>query len=54
MIKQNSNILDERISAHEKLCIEKYDNIKSRLMRLEVILMTSTASIIGLLLNLSF
>jgi|TARA_R110001606_G_C15233544_1_gene635362 hypothetical protein len=54
MTKPTLSILDEKVNSHEKLCLEKYENIKSRLLRIEIILMSSTASIIGLLLNLSF
>tara|TARA_R110000787_G_scaffold33724_1_gene88128 strand:- start:10272 stop:10436 length:165 start_codon:yes stop_codon:yes gene_type:complete len=54
MTKPTLSILDQKVNSHEKLCLEKYENIKYRLLRIEIILMSSTASIIGLLLNLSF
>tara|TARA_R110000744_G_scaffold11366_2_gene34513 strand:- start:230 stop:394 length:165 start_codon:yes stop_codon:yes gene_type:complete len=48
-----SQILEQRIDDHEKLCLEKYDNIKSRLVRIEAILIGSTASVIALLIKIS-
>ena len=48
-----SQILEQRVDDHEKLCLEKYDNIKSRLVRIEAILIGSTASVIALLIKIS-
>jgi hypothetical protein len=47
------SILKEKVDSHEKLCLEKYDNIKNRLIRIELIMMTGTAALIGLLIKLS-
>jgi hypothetical protein len=49
-----AEILEQRVNEHEKLCLEKYDNIKLRLVRIEAMIIGSTASVIGLLLKLSF
>ena len=48
-----SQILEQRVDDHEKLCLEKYDNIKLRLVRIEAILIGSTASVIGLLIKIA-
>lgn len=53
MTKPTISILEEKVKSHEKLCLEKYDNIKARLIRIELIMITSTASVIGLLIKLS-
>ncbi len=54
MTKPTVAIVDQKINDHEKLCLEKYDNIKARLVRIEQLMIGSTATVIGLLVKLSF
>jgi len=52
MAKATIAVLDEKISNHETLCIEKYENIRQRLIRIETMIIGSTISVMGLLLKL--
>jgi hypothetical protein len=52
MAKATVAVLDEKITNHETLCIEKYDNIRQRLIRIETMIIGSTISVMGLLLKL--
>ena len=54
MTKPTVSIIDQKINDHEKLCLEKYDNIKARLVRIEQLMIGSTATVIALLIKLSF
>ena len=52
MAKHTVAVLDQKISDHETLCLEKYDNIRQRLIRIETMIIGSTISVMGLLLKL--
>tara|TARA_R110002050_G_scaffold4549_6_gene21962 strand:+ start:1288 stop:1458 length:171 start_codon:yes stop_codon:yes gene_type:complete len=54
MDKVNLSSINQKVNDHEKLCLEKYDNIKMRLVRIEAMIITGTAAVIALLVQLSF
>ena len=52
MAKATIAVLDEKITHHETLCLEKYNNIQQRLIRIETMIVGSTVGVMGLLLKL--
>lgn len=47
-----NKILEVRISEHEKICIEKYSDIKFALRRIEGLLIVFSSAVIGLLIQI--
>lgn len=47
-----SKVLQQRISDHEKICIEKYSDIKFSLRRIEALLIVFSSAVIGLLIQI--
>jgi hypothetical protein len=52
MVKHDVEVVDHRLSTHEKICALRYEAINARLKRLEGILMASAGAIIILLLSI--
>jgi hypothetical protein len=53
-MKATAAQISARVDTHEAVCEERYDNLSSRLKRLENIMLGSVGAIIVLLLSILF